>query len=263
MESYPLISIISTFKDSKTMLKIVMDSVLSQDYPKIEHIITDSASKDGSVELLQQYELKYTEKSKTLIFKSEPDRNIADGINKAAKEISGEYFLMLTNPFVTPGSLSLLMKNLLDNNLDAVCGGAIFHRNGKIIRRWTGTKWSWRLGWMAANETLCMKKNIYDKFGPYSEAFSTSFDYDFQLRVFKDKDIKLKAIQTPIIYFYAGGTSNGSVAENIKTIKDDYTALKANKVTFAWFTMLCKCIAAFLAYTFASGKDISEELPHD
>jgi len=257
MESYPLVSIISTFKDSKDMLKIVMDSVLSQDYPNIEHIITDSVSKDGSIELLKKYEDKYTGKSLTLVWKSEPDRNIADGINKAAALISGDYFIMLTNPFTAPGSLSILMKTIIDNNLDAVCGGAIFHKDGIIIRRWHGTKWNWRLGWMAANETLCMKKTIYDKHGPYSEVFRASFDYDFQLRVFKDKSLRLKAVQVPIIVFYAGGTSNGSFLENMKTVKEDYAALKSNKVKPAWFTILCKCIAAFLAYTFASRKKVT------
>ena len=59
MKSAPLVSIISTFKDSKKMLRITAESVLSQDYPCIEHIIVDSVSTDGSVELLREYEARY------------------------------------------------------------------------------------------------------------------------------------------------------------------------------------------------------------
>jgi hypothetical protein len=114
---------------------------------------------------------------------------------------------------------------------------------------------------MAANETFCLKREIFEKYGPFSYEFSTSFDYNFQLSVFMDKSIRLKAIQKPIVYFYAGGISNAGIAGNIKTIKEDYAALKAHKVKFACLTLLCKCIAAFLGYMSASRKDITALLP--
>jgi len=261
MEKYPLVSILSTFKDSKEMLTLVADSVLLQDYPNIEHIIIDSVSKDGSIELLKEYESKYSENNFSLIWKSEPDRCIADGANKAAKLMSGSYFMFITNPFISSESLGLLMKNLISGQYDAVCGGAIFHRDGMIIRRWRGTKWHWRLGWMAVNEALCIRSELYEKYGPFQEEYINAFDYDFQLRVFMDKKVKIKTINKPIVYFYAGGTSNGSIADNIASIKENYAILKSNNVKFAWFTVLCKCFAAFLAYTFVLRKDISHELP--
>ena len=261
MDNYPLVSILSTFKDSKEMLKIVVDSILSQDYPNVEHIIMDSASNDGSVELLKEYNEKYSEKKYSLVWKSESDRCIADGANKAAALMTGDFFIFITNPFVSIESLSTLMRVLIDGNYDAVCGGVVFQRNGTVVRRWRGNKWSWRLGWMAANETLCLKKEIFDSHGPFSENFSASFDYNFQLSVFMDKKYHIKAIQVPIINFFAGGISNDGISGNIKTIKEDYAAIKAHKIKFAWFTILCKCIAAFLAYTFISKKDKSTLIP--
>jgi len=261
MEQYPQVSIISTFKDSKDMLKIVMDSVISQEYPNIEHIIIDSASKDGSVELLKAYEYNYSERGSSLIWKSEPDKCIADGANKAAKLMSGSYFIFLTNPFVSADSLSLLIKAMLEGEYDAVSGGVLFHSDGKITRRWRGTKWSWRFGWMAANETLCLKKELYDKHGPFSEEFRASFDYNFQISLFMDKSVRIKAIQVPIIFFYAGGVSNAGISGSIKTAKEDYRALKNHNVKFALIAILGKCIAAFLGYALASRKDISDQLP--
>jgi len=261
MEHYPLVSILSTFKDSLDMLKIVVDSVLSQDYPNVEHIIIDSASKDGSVDFLKESEYQYADKGYILVWGSEPDRCIADGANKAANKMTGDYFIFLTNPFFSSDSLSLLMKTLIDCDFDAVCGGAIVHRDGIVTRRWRGTKWSWRLGWIAANETLCMKSGIYKKYGPFNEKFKASFDYDFQLNLFTDKKIRLKALQKPIIIFYAGGISNAGISRSIKTSMEDYAALKLHKVKFAWIAYLGKCIAAFLGYTFASRKNISDILP--
>ena len=258
MENRPLVSILSTFKDSKDMLKRVADSVLSQDYPNVEHCIIDSVSTDGSVDLLKDYESQFIEKGYSLRWKSESDKCIAEGANKAAAMMNGDYFMFLTNPFISPQSLSTLMEALINDNLDAVSAGAIFHRDGIVIRRWRGNSWHWRLGWMAANETLCLKRELFDKYGPFSETFRTSFDYNFQLSILMDKALKLRTLKTPIIFFYADGVSNSA---KMNTIKEDYAALKAHKVKFAWFTILCKCFAAFLAYTFVSKKDISDLLP--
>jgi len=260
MSTYPLVSILSTFKDSKDMLILVMASVLSQDYPNIEHIIIDSASIDGSVELLHEYEKLYSNSNCKLKWKSEPDKCIPEGANKAAALMTGDYFIFLTNPFISTSSLSTLMNHLIDESLDAVCGGVLFHKEGIVIRRWKGNKWNWRFGWMAMNETLCMKKELFVKHGPFNEDFNNAFDYDFQVQIFKDKETRCKSIKVPLVYFYAGGTSGGSTAGNIVSIKENIAILKHLKISFAVFTVLCKCIAAFLAYTFVYKKDISKEL---
>ncbi|MCL2627412.1 MAG: glycosyltransferase [Oscillospiraceae bacterium] len=258
MENYPLVSILSTFKDEKNMLEIVMKSVLMQDYPNIEHIITDANSSDGSSDVYDEYSKKYSEKNIKSIWKSEPDRCIADGANKAAYMMSGEYFLFLTNPFVSANSLSTLLNSLVESNHDAVCGGVIFQREGMAVRRWRGNKWHWRFGWMAANETLCIRTGLFKKYGPFNEKYRSSFDYDFQVQLFKDKEVNIKVLKTPIIIFYAGGTSNAGISGNMNAIKEDYSILKAHKIKFAWFTILCKCIAAFFAYLFAPRKPVEK-----
>lgn len=54
-----LISILSTFYNDREMLVRTLDSVLGQSYQKIEHVVTDGGSIDGSVEVLKEYEEKY------------------------------------------------------------------------------------------------------------------------------------------------------------------------------------------------------------
>jgi GT2 family glycosyltransferase len=152
------------------------------------------------------------------------------------------------------------MKNLLDGGYDGVCGGCIFQRDGIVVRRWSGKKGSYKFGWMACNEALCLDAKILGKHGVFHEKYGACFDYDFQLRVLMDKGIKINCIVHPIIYFFAGGASNGSIADNKKAIENCYVILKDNGVRFAWFTLLCKCIIAFFAYALASKKDISQDL---
>jgi len=242
------------------MLKLIMESVLSQDYPNIEHIIIDSESTDGSVELLHEYSSKYSEKKYNFIWKSEPDRNMIEGYNKALALLTGEYFMTHTDPFVNSSAVSLLVRNLNIGKYDSVCGGAIFQKDGVVIRRWSGKKGNWRFGWMAAQGSLCISTDTLRKHGNFSEKYTTSFDYDFQLRILMDKSIRINSIKQPIIIFFAGGVSNGTFNDNKTSIKENYKILKDNNVKFAWFTVLCKCIIAFCAYTFASRKNIEHEL---
>jgi len=260
MEKYPKISIVSTFKDSRYMLKIIIESILSQDYPNVEYIVTDSVSKDGTVELLEEYTEKFKNRGYDLVWVSEPDKNLYEGYNKAIRLVTGEYLLITTNPFYNAAVLSLLMNNLLSEDYDLISGGCVYHKDGKVIRRWSGKGGSWRLGWMASTESICMKTKVIKKHGLMSEKYLCASDYDLQIKIFRDKTLKTKHLETPLVYYFAGGASNGGLKNNLHAIKESYAVLRDNKVWFAWFTLFCKCVTAFFAYTFVSKKDITHEL---
>ena len=50
--SLPLISVITPSYNAMPYVKATIESVLGQNYSKIEHIVMDGNSSDGSVELL-------------------------------------------------------------------------------------------------------------------------------------------------------------------------------------------------------------------
>jgi glycosyltransferase len=256
----PLISILSTFKNNKAMMKVVMDSVLSQNYSNIEHVITDSASTDGSVDTLKSYEQKYAQKGYSLVWTSKPDHCIAEGINKAIRLMRGSYFMLLFDPFVSYDSLNTLVCELITGKYDGAYGGSIYQKNGVIIRRWSGKGGHWRFGWMAASEAFCMKRDIVEKHGMFNEKYKTAEDYDYQIRLFRDKTLNFFSVPIPIVNYLAGGTSNGGLKNNFYSITTCYKILKNQGVKFAFWTVLCKCAIAFFAYLFSPKTKVPPEL---
>ena len=62
------LTIITISYENAIGLKKTMDSVLRQSWTNFEHIIVDGGSQDGTVELLQQYEILYAERNITFLW---------------------------------------------------------------------------------------------------------------------------------------------------------------------------------------------------
>lgn len=250
------ISILSTFYNDKKMLKLVMDSVLMQTCRDLEHIIVDAASTDGSVELLQEYEEKYAKAGIEMKWVSEPDKGIYYGFNKAFDLSTGDYIMVnAPDPYADERVFADLMEVLEREDPDYVYGGIYYQKNGKIIRNWSGRPGNWRLGWMAASVTLCVRRDLMEKCGPF-DTNNLAADYKFQIRMFQVPSLRSYHLDRMMVVYYAGGTSNGGIKANLVSIREGKRALKDCGVPFAWFTMFCKMLRALFGYVFVFHKRI-------
>jgi glycosyltransferase involved in cell wall biosynthesis len=87
----PTFSIITVVYNGEALLAGTMESVLRQTYPDIEYIVVDGASKDGSLEIIQEYAAKIPH----LHWISEPDRGLYDAMNKGLRIASGDFVQFL------------------------------------------------------------------------------------------------------------------------------------------------------------------------
>ncbi len=86
-ESLPKISaVVPSFNQAK-FLSQTLDSILSQNYPRLEIFIADGGSTDGSVDILASYARKYPD---YLRFVSEPDGGQYHAVNKGIEATKGE-----------------------------------------------------------------------------------------------------------------------------------------------------------------------------
>lgn len=91
------ISLITACYNSAGTLRTAIESVLSQKGADVEYIVVDGGSKDGTVDIIKEFEVRSLEwrsggVRNTLEFKwlSEKDRGMYDAINKGVKMATGD-----------------------------------------------------------------------------------------------------------------------------------------------------------------------------
>jgi glycosyltransferase involved in cell wall biosynthesis len=93
MTSPPLVSIVTPSYNQAAYLLDTLRAVATQDYPRIEHIVMDGGSTDGSVELIQ----RWVGEGHKITWRSEPDGGQADAINRGAALAHGEIVAWLNS----------------------------------------------------------------------------------------------------------------------------------------------------------------------
>jgi len=87
----PVISIVTPSFNQARFLGETMESVLSQNYPKLEYLVVDGGSRDDSVEIIRRHAARLS------WWVSEPDGGMYDAINKGFAHSTGEIMAWLNS----------------------------------------------------------------------------------------------------------------------------------------------------------------------
>lgn len=219
------VSIITSCFNRVKTIGDAIESVMMQDYPDIEYIIVDGASKDGSVEVLKEYvakinseEFKAAHPRFSFRFISEPDRGMYEGINKGIRMATGDVIgLCHSDDFIfAKDTISHVVKKIEESNCDFLYADGLFVNPVniyKVVRRWTGgkyTHWKVRHGWLPLHPTCYMKRNLTNKYGLYDEQYKIAADTDLLVRYLLKDDIKVTYLHEFVTRMRMGGMSTDS-----------------------------------------------------
>ena len=132
MTDLPLVSIVTPSYNQAAFLEETIRSVLEQDYPRVEYIIIDGGSTDGSAEIIQRYA------DRLAYWVSERDRGQTDAINKGFARATGSILAWLnSDDTYQPGALREAVDYLLAHpDVGMVYGdGNFIDEHGKVIGR--------------------------------------------------------------------------------------------------------------------------------
>lgn len=247
------ISIITATYNSYPAIIDCINSIDNQTI-KPEHLIIDGGSKDLTLGTI---------KSSKSVFKwiSEPDKGIYDALNKGIRLSSGEIIGILHSDDLLASNhiLEKITQVFEETGADVLFGDLVYvdkEDTSKVIRYWKSQAFKPSLlkrGWMPAHPTVFAKREVYKKHGLFDLSFQIAADYDMMLRIFKDDDLNKVYLPEVITRMRVGGASNKSLKNIIRKSKEDYRAMKKNRLSFPIWSLACKNLSK-LPQFFQRGK---------
>lgn len=123
-ETQPLVTIITPSYNQGQFIAATIDSVLAQDYPRIEFLVMDGGSTDQTLAVLHSYGARVR-------WLSQADKGQADAINKGVALTSGSIVTWLnSDDILLPNAVSAAVREF-NRHTDA----ALVYGNGEFIDR--------------------------------------------------------------------------------------------------------------------------------
>ena len=226
------VSIITATYNSSKNISTAISSISNQDYSNIEWIVIDGNSSDKTVELIKN---NFKGDLKLI---SEKDAGIYDALNKGVQTATGNIIgFVHSDDFLASENILSKISSIFNNeDVDGIYGDLKYvdkEDTSKVIRYWKSQSFKPELlgkGWMPAHPTLFLRKEVYQKYGLFNLDYKIAADYDFLLRIFRDKSLKFYYLPEVITKMRLGGASNSSIKNMLKKSGEDYQALKKNNI---------------------------------
>jgi glycosyltransferase involved in cell wall biosynthesis len=179
----PLVSIVTPLYNMAQHLPATIESVLSQNYPRIEYIVVDGGSTDGSLEILERYQDR-------LRWFTGKDKGPSDAAHRGFVEARGEVLAWLNADDVyLPGAVRTGVEYLATHpDVDVVYGEASWiDDKGAVIRRYPTLPFDPKV--LERDCFICqpaafIRASSYKRCG-LDPDINASFDYDLWIRMAK------------------------------------------------------------------------------
>jgi glycosyltransferase involved in cell wall biosynthesis len=220
-ESLPAISLITPSFNQAAFLPRTLDSVARQQYPRLEHLVYDGGSTDGSADILQ------ARASQLAYWVSRPDRGPASAINEGLRRSTGEIVGWLaSDDMLAEGALREVGRAFAeDPELDLVYANALYvdEHDGLYLADHGDYRTGLYYGQMQPREripaywtyvhsvpqpTVFFRRRLLEKHGLLNEAHHFIFDFELFFRF--SGSVKVRKIERTLAFYrvHANSKSN-------------------------------------------------------
>lgn len=181
----PLVSVITPSLNQGQFVEETIQSVLAQGYPRIEYIVVDGGSTDGTLAVLRRYEGR-------LSWLSEPDRGQSDAINKGFRMAQGDILTWLcSDDTYLPGAVSKIFEAFRRYpEAGMIYGGCYFtDAEGRILQEFPEVDFDLRrlircgLGSYIPQPATFYRREVLDVVGLLDEDLQFCMDFDYSIRI--------------------------------------------------------------------------------
>jgi glycosyltransferase involved in cell wall biosynthesis len=184
----PLVSIVTPSYNQARFIEQTIRSVLAQDYPRLEYLIVDGGSTDGSVEIIRRYAQENPERIPWWV--SERDAGQTDAINKGFARARGDILAWLnSDDTYYPQAVSEAAAFLQAHpGAGMVYGDAdLVDERGGVLGRFPAAQTDYRRlrqGYVhIPQQAAFFRASLWRRVGPLDPTFYFAMDYDLWVRL--------------------------------------------------------------------------------
>lgn len=180
---WPSMSVVTPSYNQARFIEASLRSVLDQHYPRLEYIVIDGGSTDGSVEVIRRHA------GRLAYWVSEPDNGQTDALIKGFARATGDILCWLnSDDLLEPGSLGEVAQFFESNPRarvvygDATCidvrGGPLKRKQEHAFSRFV---WMYDHNYIPQPSTF-WRRDLYEEVGGLDPQFDLAMDADLWIR---------------------------------------------------------------------------------
>jgi glycosyltransferase involved in cell wall biosynthesis len=215
-EQQPLVTYVTVVRNNTATLARTIESVQSQTYANVEHVVLDGASTDGTLDVIRQYadRLDY--------FASEPDRGLYDAVNKAIPLARGQLICVLnSDDWLEPRAAEIAVHRMAQ-----VKGAALLLTGAKVRRADASMEWYpafvhpgcyFRCADDCHNGIYATPA-AYEISGPYDTLYKIAADFKWIMTCL-DADTTFVYTREMTVNYSLGGVSSNEGAHSLECMR--------------------------------------------
>ena len=203
------LSIITINYNNAKGLRKTLVSVAAQTYHDIEHVIVDAASTDESVDVIKEYAAS---SNHTVIWSSEKDKGIYDGMNRGIRKATGDYcqFLNSGDTLAAPDVTERMMA-AMEDGVDVLYGDMlkIGEKQNSVDRSCARENVTLNMFYRGClnHSPAYIKRSLFDEYGLYDETLKICSDWKFYMQSIVLGKATTKHVDIVVTHFDMNGIS--------------------------------------------------------